>query len=66
MFEIILQLGHLWYNIKSSDVLKRSNYHDITYGTAITVAESESDFRITTSMSYGVSIVRILETIGQL
>ena len=26
-------------------------YHDIAYGTAITVAESESDFRITTDMT---------------
>ena len=43
-------------------------YHNITYCTVITVAESESDFRITTDTpyltsraSYGVSFVRILE-----
>ena len=27
-------------------------YHDITYDTAITVAESESDIRITTDTPY--------------
>ena len=27
-------------------------YHDITYNTVITVAESESDIRITTDTSY--------------
>ena len=43
-------------------------YHDIAYGTAIIIAESESDFTITTDThtlplwaSYGMSIVRILE-----
>ena len=46
-------------------------YHDITYGIAITVEESDSDFRIKTDTPYlaltgellGVSIVRILEKI---
>ena len=33
-------------------------YHDIAYGTAIIVAESETDFRITTDSG---SIVKILE-----
>ena len=32
--------------------IARSIYHDPTYGTVITVAESESDFRITTDTPY--------------
>ena len=32
--------------------IARSIYHDTTYGTVITVAESESDFRITTDTPY--------------
>ena len=52
-------------HIQSSAVVTLSTYHDITYDTAITVTENDSDIRITTNpyispsrASYGVSIVR--------
>ena len=38
---------------QSSAIIMWPNlYHDVTYGTAITVAESESDFRIATDTPY--------------
>ena len=49
-FQILLQS---WWCDYSQVPFKRGPiYHDITYGTVITVAESEQDFRITTYTPY--------------
>ena len=39
-------------HIQSSAVVTLSTYHDITYDTAITVTENDSDIRITTDPLY--------------
>ena len=68
----MFDVGHNNQLLQSSAFITRLIYHDTTYDTAIIVAESESDIRITTPphtspsrASYGVSIVRILEKIDR-
>ena len=47
------QIWATWENADSQESLKRDPiYHDITYGTVITVAKSGSDYRITTYTPY--------------
>ena len=38
--------------IQSITVISRSNFHDITYGTSMTVAKPRSDFKLTTDTPY--------------
>ena len=65
-------IHELIIQIQTSAVIHSLIYHDITYDTALTVAESESDIRITTPhsspsrVSYAVSFVRILEKIDRI
>ena len=61
-----------WNLIQWSAVITCPIYHDITHGTAITVAQRESDYIIASgtrlcalTASYGVSTVRNLEKIDR-